>query len=98
MGSIIPYITQPTKGFFIAQLLRLTHTSGLSYGCGFGEEPSDATERGYAKLVKAVDQGSVRWARAVFRRFSAWCHFCDSLWNIPKNLCKHHKKVVYDDL
>lgn len=38
----------------------LTHTSGLSYGCGFGEEPSDATERGYAKLVKAVDQGSVR--------------------------------------
>ena len=40
--------------------LRLTHTSGLSYGCGFGEEPSDATETGYAKLVNAVDQGSVR--------------------------------------
>lgn len=38
----------------------LTHTSGLSYGCGFGEEPSDATETGYAKLVNAVDQGSVR--------------------------------------
>ena len=49
-----------------SQLLRLTHTSGLSYGCGFGEEPSDATERGYAKLVKAVDQGSVRWAIGFF--------------------------------
>ena len=39
---------------------RLTHTSGLSYGCGFGESPSDATEEGYARLVKAVDDGAVR--------------------------------------
>ncbi|CAK9117901.1 unnamed protein product [Durusdinium trenchii] len=38
----------------------LTHTSGLSYGCGFGESPSDATEEGYARLVKAVDDGAVR--------------------------------------
>eukprot|EP00928_Gymnodinium_smaydae_P075509 TRINITY_DN58537_c0_g1_i1.p1 TRINITY_DN58537_c0_g1~~TRINITY_DN58537_c0_g1_i1.p1 ORF type:complete len:513 (+),score=50.03 TRINITY_DN58537_c0_g1_i1:132-1670(+) len=38
----------------------VTHTSGLSYGCGFGNEPGDATEEGYARLVDAVDRGRVR--------------------------------------
>lgn len=59
------------------QLPRLTHTSGLSYGVGFGEEPSDATETGYAKLVKAVDQGTVRhgigsWPGSALRIFGWW--------------------------
>ena len=39
---------------------RMTHTSGLSYGCGFGEDPSDATEQGYANLLGEVDSGKVR--------------------------------------
>lgn len=43
----------------------LTHTSGLSYGSGFGEVPSDATEEGYAKLMGDVDRGQVR-SLAVF--------------------------------
>ncbi|CAE7881698.1 unnamed protein product, partial [Symbiodinium sp. KB8] len=43
----------------------LTHTSGLSYGSGFGEVPSDATEKGYAKLMGDVDRGQVR-SLAVF--------------------------------
>ncbi|CAJ1430789.1 unnamed protein product [Effrenium voratum] len=38
----------------------LTHTSGLSYGAGFGEQPGDATEEAYSKLVSAIDRGSVR--------------------------------------
>ena len=43
-----------------AQKPRLTHTSGLSYGAGFGEQPGDATEEAYSKLVSAIDRGSVR--------------------------------------
>ncbi|CAE7399438.1 unnamed protein product [Symbiodinium sp. CCMP2456] len=43
----------------------LTHTSGLSYGSGFGEVPGDATEEGYAKLMGDVDRGQVR-SLAVF--------------------------------
>eukprot|EP00913_Durusdinium_trenchii_P023676 g22240.t1 len=48
----------------------LTHTSGLSYGCGFGESPSDATEEGYARLVKAVDDGAVLLKNGALRRRS----------------------------
>jgi len=48
----------------------LTHTSGLSYGNGFGHKASDATERGYAKLTAAVERGRVADLKAFTNRLA----------------------------
>ena len=45
LSGKLPFVLQRSP----IMLLRLTHTSGLSYGCGFGEVPSDATEAPYAE-------------------------------------------------
>lgn len=38
----------------------LNHTSGISYGAGFGGKPNGATEESYAPLTAAVERGEVR--------------------------------------
>merc|ERR1719433_1283945 len=45
----------------------LTHTSGLCYGTGFGDEPKDATEESYSQLVEDADCGRIDLAEFTTR-------------------------------
>merc|ERR1711879_1095125 len=59
VGSASPQkLTKPRRTMRIRHLLN--HTSGLGYCASFCVKPNGDTERSYARLMDAVDQGFVR--------------------------------------